>query len=121
MPALACVAVRLAASPGDGNSSSVAEASPACKGVLADAIYIDASHEYLDCKTDMEAYWELLRDGGIMFGDDYDWPGVKRAVDEFVAFRMLQLTLQPAVIQFGQPAPPGVRGKIEWILSPKVC
>ena len=91
------------------------------KGILADAIYIDASHEHLDCKTDMEAYWELLRVGGIMFGDDYDWPGVKRAVDEFVAMRMLQLTLQPAVLQFGKPAPHGVRGKIEWILSPKVC
>lgn len=52
-------------------------------GLTADVIYIDASHEYDAVKSDIHAYWDLLKPGGVMIGDDYDWPGVKKAVDEF--------------------------------------
>jgi len=55
---------------------------------LADIIYIDASHEYEPVKSDIEAYWKLLKPGGIMIGDDYDWPGVKKAVDEIGNFNV---------------------------------
>jgi hypothetical protein len=54
------------------------------KNIVADVIYIDGSHDYEDCKADLANYWPLLRQGGILFGDDYQaWPGVTRAVDEF--------------------------------------
>lgn len=55
------------------------------KGVQADVIYIDASHEYKDTLEDMEAYWELLKPGGVFIGDDYhqDWKGVINAVRQF--------------------------------------
>jgi hypothetical protein len=54
-------------------------------GVVADLIYIDASHDYEDVILDLRAYYPLLRSGGVMFGDDYgSWAGVVRAVDEFV-------------------------------------
>ncbi len=50
----------------------------------ADLIYIDAGHSYEDCLRDMLNYWPLLREGGVMFGDDYtEEPGVKEAVIEF--------------------------------------
>lgn len=101
--------------------SSVAAKVLHATGVLADAIYIDASHEYADVRLDLGAYWELLRLGGVLFGDDYDWPGVKQAVDEFVAERELVLQLQPALREWGKPANPGQRGKVEWILSPRKC
>ena len=55
-------------------------------GLLADAIFIDASHEELPALADMRAFWPLLTPGGILFGDDYrprSWPGVARAVDRF--------------------------------------
>lgn len=54
-------------------------------GVKADAIYIDASHEYEDVIADLNAYSILLKSGGVMFGDDYcsHWSGVMKAVDEF--------------------------------------
>jgi len=65
--------------------SSVAARLLTEKHVQADMIYIDGSHDYHDCATDLRDYWPLLRDGGILFGDDYAvWPGVTRAVDEFV-------------------------------------
>lgn len=54
-------------------------------GVLADLIYIDASHEYEDVLADITNFYNLLRPGGIMFGDDFThlWPGVEKAVKEY--------------------------------------
>lgn len=50
--------------------------------ITADLIYIDGSHEYEDVKADLKNYLPLLSAEGIMFGDDYNWPFVKKAVDE---------------------------------------
>lgn len=55
--------------------------------VTADIIHIDASHEFEDVRQDLNAWWSLLRDGGVFIIDDYDnsyFPGVRQAVDEFV-------------------------------------
>jgi hypothetical protein len=53
--------------------------------IKAQLIYIDASHEEDDVYRDLNNYYELLDEGGIMFGDDYqkDWPGVINSVDRF--------------------------------------
>lgn len=56
--------------------------------VSADVIYIDAGHSENEVRQDIEAYWPILRPGGIMIGDDYNpdvWPGVVKAADEFAA------------------------------------
>lgn len=53
------------------------------RGVTAKLIYIDASHEYEDVLLDMRYYYPLLEDGGIIFGDDYAWPDVNKAVNEY--------------------------------------
>jgi predicted O-methyltransferase YrrM len=55
--------------------------------VKADIIYVDAAHEYKPVLADLQAYYPLLKDNGVMFGDDYhsNWPGVIQAVDEFAA------------------------------------
>ena len=57
--------------------------------ITADLIYVDAAHEYDSVKSDINAYWPLLKVGGMMFGDDYSecWPGVKKAVDELFPSR----------------------------------
>ncbi len=58
-----------------------------CRGMQADLIYIDASHEYENVIADLVAFWEVLRPGGVLIGDDFiaaRWPGVVRAVHEFV-------------------------------------
>lgn len=62
-------------------------------GMQADAIYIDAGHDYQNCINDISRYWSLLRPGGIMFGDDYSlaWPEVVRAVHEFADQQRLQV------------------------------
>lgn len=51
--------------------------------IVADLIYIDGSHEFPDALMDMDFYWRILRKGGVMFGDDYGFPGVSKSVAEF--------------------------------------
>lgn len=57
----------------------------AAKRVRPDLIYLDASHEEADVKADMAAWFEVLRPGGVLLGDDYSgaWPGVRAAVDDW--------------------------------------
>lgn len=61
--------------------------------IQADLIYIDAGHEHDEVLMDLNYYFELLRPGGIMFGDDYSnaWPGVISAVNKFASDRGLLL------------------------------
>ena len=47
-----------------------------------DFVYIDASHEYEDVKADIKAWLPKVKKGGIIAGDDYNSPQVKRAVHE---------------------------------------
>ena len=54
-------------------------------GITADMIYVDASHEEEDVHQDLCAFWEVLAPGGILFGDDYSWDGVRLAVERFAA------------------------------------
>lgn len=61
------------------------------RGVRADLIYIDGSHEEEDVYADLANYWELVEPGGVLFGDDYSWTGVKLAVDRFAAEQRLRL------------------------------
>lgn len=56
-------------------------------------LYIDAGHEYEEVKADIAQYEKFLMPGGVLAFDDYGttpkdqwhYPGVKQAVDEFFA------------------------------------
>ena len=59
-------------------------------GIKLDFVHIDGAHDYESVIADLRRWWSLLRNGGILVADDYfidgkTWPGVKRAVDEFLA------------------------------------
>ena len=49
----------------------------------ADLVFIDGNHDYDDVKADISNYFPFLSPGGVMFGDDFGWAGVKKAVYEF--------------------------------------
>lgn len=51
--------------------------------VKADIIHIDAAHEYEAVLRDARIYWNLLKPGGVLIGNDYPWLGVARAAHEF--------------------------------------
>jgi cephalosporin hydroxylase len=52
--------------------------------VSADFIYVDAGHEYLSVRNDFTAYSALLREGGYLLGDDWNYQPVKdAAIDSF--------------------------------------
>lgn len=56
-----------------------------------DAIFIDASHEYKDVLEDLIHWYPKVKNNGIISGHDYDWGGVKQAVDEFVILNSYKL------------------------------
>ena len=59
---------------------------------MPDVAYIDTAHEQGETLGEMFAYWELLRPGGLLLGDDYNYfPAVKYDVDAFVGHKNLTL------------------------------
>lgn len=61
-----------------------------------DFVYLDGDHRYEHVLADIDAWWPLLKDGGIMAGHDFldEEPtfGVKRAVLERFAPECISLT-----------------------------
>jgi hypothetical protein len=77
----------------------------ASRGMSADMVYIDASHEEGDVYQDLSLYYDLvLRPGGWMLVDDYqytpDFIGVVNDVDRFVLERRLHLELKGSKARF---------------------
>jgi len=64
----------------------------ALHGIRADLIYLDGSHEEEDVHQDLVSYWDLVRPGGILFGDDWAWDGVRLAVQRFAREHHLAIT-----------------------------
>jgi predicted O-methyltransferase YrrM len=60
-----------------------------------DLIFIDGEHTEEQVRLDSTLYWHTLSTGGVMVWHDYDrhkmFPGVKKAVDEFVEDNELEL------------------------------
>lgn len=54
--------------------------------VIADMVFVDASHDYISVKRDIEACLPLVAKGGLLCGHDYAniFPGLKQAVHELV-------------------------------------
>lgn len=52
-----------------------------------DFVFIDASHEYEDVKSDIEAWMPKVKVGGIIAGHDYEeyFPSVQKAVNELLS------------------------------------
>lgn len=64
----------------------------AMNGVKADLIYIDGSHEEDDVYQDLVSWWDLVRTGGVLFGDDWTWDGVRLAVERFAGENNLTIS-----------------------------
>ena len=71
-----------------------------------DLVFIDGNHSYEYVKSDLEKYYPKVRTNGIIAIHDYDhpyhtsFPGVKKAVDEFVFLNNLELKKDGDVVYF---------------------
>ena len=53
---------------------------------LPQVIYLDAAHEYEETMQELWAAWNTLStDGGVLYGDDWNWPAVRRSVADFAS------------------------------------
>ena len=51
---------------------------------IVDVVYLDSAHEKGETFVELHLYFELLRPGGLLIGDDYAmFPAVKHDVDRF--------------------------------------
>jgi len=52
-----------------------------------DWVHLDARHDYVSVKADIDAWLPKVKHGGWLSGDDYDqnkWPGIVKAVSELL-------------------------------------
>lgn len=64
------------------------------KSIKADLIYIDAAHDYESVKSDLQNFYPLLSEDGIIFGDDYPYPPTGEAARDFAKTQGLGLMVQ---------------------------
>lgn len=56
-----------------------------------DAVFVDANHEFKYVLEDLYAWYEKVKAGGVMAGDDYWMEDVKRAVHFFATDKNLEI------------------------------
>jgi predicted O-methyltransferase YrrM len=47
-------------------------------------VFLDASNDYESVKEDISLWWPKIKIGGVLAGHDYKFPGVNKAVHEFI-------------------------------------
>jgi len=53
-------------------------------------VYVDASHYYENVKNDLTYWYPKVKSGGVIAGHDYQYAGVKLAVDEFFTGKIMK-------------------------------
>jgi len=61
------------------------------KTVAPDLIYIDAAHDTESVLQDLNAWFPYVKGHGILCGDDWCWPTVRKAVEMFAAENHLKI------------------------------
>lgn len=78
----------------------------ALHGVRFDWVYIDAAHDYESVRDDLQAWWPLVKPGGILAGHDWVSDGWHMPGDAFTADEtktnehMVEFGVQRAVNEF---------------------
>ena len=61
--------------------------------IKADFVFLDGSHEENDVYMDLYYYYQLVNEGGHIWGDDYGWEGVYKALDRFCEDNSIQYNI----------------------------
>ncbi|KAG6393456.1 hypothetical protein SASPL_147698 [Salvia splendens] len=62
-------------------------------GVYGDLVEVDAAHDFHSAWVDINHAFKVLRPGGVLFGHDYAWDGVRKAVHIFARLHGFQVKL----------------------------
>lgn len=63
-------------------------------GYRVDLVFVDSAHERGETLIELTLYWQLLRPGGVLMGDDYTlFPAVRHDVDIFARCRNVTIDL----------------------------
>jgi hypothetical protein len=73
------------------------EASSLFSSKSIDAIFIDASHDYESVYQDLMCWYPKIKMNGTLCGHDYNWPEVKKAVEEFSQTYGLNISIHNSV------------------------
>lgn len=72
--------------------------------IAPDLVYLDGDHSAHAFRTDLDLYWELLRPGGVVIGDDFDWEGPQAEVIDFSYSHGFEFTKLDNKFAFQKPA-----------------
>jgi predicted O-methyltransferase YrrM len=72
-------------------STGAAEVLREC-ALAPDLIYLDGDHTSRGFRADLDLYWERLRPGGCLIGDDFDWEQIHMNVLEFAFQQKIEFT-----------------------------
>jgi predicted O-methyltransferase YrrM len=59
---------------------------------IPDLVYLDGDHSARGFRADLDLYWDLLRPGGVLIGDDFDWEDVQTNVINFAYLTKVEFT-----------------------------
>ena len=86
------------------NPGWIPSAFPPGEGARYRFVHVDVDL-YQPTRDSFEYFWPRLVPGGIVVCDDYNWPGAKRAVEEFCASQGIQFQITPqSQACFSRPA-----------------
>jgi predicted O-methyltransferase YrrM len=60
--------------------------------ISPDLVYLDGDHTSRGFRADLDLYWERLRPGGCLIGDDFDWEQIHMNVLEFAFLQKIEFT-----------------------------
>ncbi len=56
-------------------------------------VYLDSAHLQGETYVELELYWLLVQAGGVLVGDDWDWPSVRCDVLRFTESNKVNVTV----------------------------
>ena len=59
--------------------------------LAVDVLYLDSAHEMRETFHELSAYWPLIKPGGILLGDDFNWMAVSHDAQLFARTHDLEI------------------------------
>jgi len=85
-----------------------------------DFVYIDGNHSYDVVKAEIYSYYKKLRIGGLLGGDEWDYsrfPGVSKAINEFIKETNLELQTEPYKVFTGKTSSGFIIDNDWWVIK----